>query len=152
YFYAGDLASKIVAASDAGGGFLKMPYLAAQPSGWRGPLCAPYRGHRVVEMPPNGQGLIVLIALRILEGYDLASLFRRDLAAAEHLILEALKLSFADAERYIGDPGFATVDVEQLLFDAFIASRRSLIRMDRANPTPTAGALGGNTTYFTVVD
>jgi gamma-glutamyltranspeptidase / glutathione hydrolase len=90
--------------------------------------------------------------LRILEGYDLASLFRRDLATAEHLILEALKLSFADAERYIGDPGFAAVDVEQLLSDAFIASRRSLIRMDRAIPTPTAGALGGNTTYFTVVD
>jgi gamma-glutamyltranspeptidase / glutathione hydrolase len=152
YFYAGDLASKIVAASDAGGGFLKMPDLAAQRSEWMDPISATYRGHRVVEMPPNGQGLIVLIALRILEGYDLASLFRRDLAAAEHLILEALKLSFADAERYIGDPGFATVDVEQLLFDAFIASRRSLIRMDRANPTPTAGALGGNTTYFTVVD
>jgi gamma-glutamyltranspeptidase / glutathione hydrolase len=152
YFYAGDLASKIVAASDAGGGFLKMPDLAAQRSEWMDPISATYRGHRVVEMPPNGQGLIVLIALRILEGYDLASLFRRDLAAAEHLILEALKLSFADAERYIGDPGFATVDVEQLLSDAFIASRRSLIRMDRANPTPTAGALGGNTTYFTVVD
>jgi gamma-glutamyltranspeptidase/glutathione hydrolase len=152
YFYAGDLASKIVAASDAGGGFLKMPDLAAQRSEWMDPISATYRGHRVVEMPPNGQGLIVLIALRILEGYDLASLFRRDLAAAEHLILEALKLSFADAERNIGDPGFATVDVEQLLSDAFIASRRSLIRMDRANPTPTAGALGGNTTYFTVVD
>jgi gamma-glutamyltranspeptidase/glutathione hydrolase len=152
YFYAGELAGKIVAASDAGGGFLKMPDLAAQRSEWMDPISATYRGHRVVEMPPNGQGLIVLMALRILEGYDLASLFRRDLATAEHLILEALKLSFADAERYIGDPGFATVDVEQLLSDGFIASRRSLIRMDRAIPTPTAGALGGNTTYFTVVD
>jgi gamma-glutamyltranspeptidase / glutathione hydrolase len=152
YFYAGDLARKIVAASDAGGGYLKMPDFAAQRSEWADPISANYRGLRVVEMPPNGQGLIVLMALRILEGYDLASLFRRDLATAEHLILEALKLSFADAERYIADPNFAAVDVEELLSDAFIASRRSLIRMDRANPTPTAGVLGGNTTYFTVVD
>jgi gamma-glutamyltranspeptidase / glutathione hydrolase len=152
YFYAGDLACKIVAASDAGGGCLKMSDLAAQCSEWMDPISATYRGHRVVEMPPNGQGLIVLMALRILEGYDLTSLFRSDLATAEHLILEALKLSFADAERYIGDPRFGTVDVEQLLSDAFIASRRSLIRMDRAMPTPTAGTLTGNTTYFTVVD
>jgi gamma-glutamyltranspeptidase / glutathione hydrolase len=57
------------------------------------------RGHRVVEMPPNGQGLIVLMTLRILEGYDLARIFRSDIATLAHLILEALKLSFADAER-----------------------------------------------------
>ena len=72
YFYAGDLARKIVAASDAGGGYLKMPDFAAQHSEWMDPISATYRGHRVVEMPPNGQGLIVLMALRILEGYDLA--------------------------------------------------------------------------------
>jgi gamma-glutamyltranspeptidase / glutathione hydrolase len=50
-------------------------------------------------MPPNGQGLIVLMTLRILEGYDLARIFRSDIATLAHLILEALKLSFADAER-----------------------------------------------------
>jgi gamma-glutamyltranspeptidase/glutathione hydrolase len=80
-------------------------------------------------MPPNGQGLIVLMTLRILEGYDLAALFRND----------------------VGDPRFGHVDVEQLLSDAFITSRRGLIRMDRAIPAPTAGGLHGNTTYFTVV-
>jgi gamma-glutamyltranspeptidase/glutathione hydrolase len=103
-------------------------------------------------MPPNGQGLVVLMALRILEGYDMAGLFRSDLAAAEHLVLEALKLGFADAERYIGDPRFGRVQVEQLLSDSFIAARRSLVRMDQAMPTPTAGQLRGDTTYFTVVD
>ena len=102
-------------------------------------------------MPPNGQGLIVLMTSRILEGYDLAAIFRSDIAAAERL-LEAVKLSFADAERYIGDPHFGQIDVEQLLSDDFIASRRSLIRMDCAIPAPTTGALHGNTTYFTVVD
>ncbi len=152
FYYTGDLARKIVAASDAGGGHLKLPDLAGQHSEWMEPISAAYRGHRIVEMPPNGQGLIVLMALRILEGYDLAGIFRSDIAMAEHLILEALKLSFADAERYIGDPRFGQVDVEQLLSDAFIASRRGLIRKDRAMPTPVAGTLRGNTTYFTVVD
>ena len=152
YYYAGELARKIVAASDAGGGYLKLPDLAGQHSEWMDPISATYRGHRVVEMPPNGQGLIVLMALRILEGYDLAGIFRSDIAEAEHLILEALKLSFADADRYIGDPRFDQVQVERLLSDAFIASRRGLIRMDKAMPSAAAGHLSGNTTYFTVVD
>jgi gamma-glutamyltranspeptidase/glutathione hydrolase len=152
YYYAGDLARKIVAASDAGGGYLSLPDLAGQHSEWTDPIAATYRGHRIVEMPPNGQGLIVLMALRILEGYDLAGIFRSDMATAEHLILEALKLSFADAECYIGDPRFGRVHVEQLLSDAFIAPRRDLICMDSAIATPTAGALCGETTYFTVVD
>jgi gamma-glutamyltranspeptidase/glutathione hydrolase len=152
FYYTGDLARKIVAASNVGGGYLELHDLEAQHSEWTDPISATYRGHRIVEMTPNGQGLIVLMSLRVLEGYDLAGIFRSDIATAEHLILEALKLSFADAERYIGDPRFSQVDVEQLLSDAFIASRRSLIRMDCAIPSPTAGALHGNTTYFTVVD
>jgi gamma-glutamyltranspeptidase / glutathione hydrolase len=116
------------------------------------PVSTLYRGYRVIEMPPNGQGLIVLMTLRILEGYDIGGIFRNDLAAAEHLILEALKLSFADAERYIGDPRFGEVDVEQLLSNDFVASRRGKIRMDKAVPAPAAGRLQGDTTYFTVVD
>lgn len=152
YYYLGDLARKIVAASDAGGGYVKLPDLAAQHSEWMDPIWATYRGYRVAEMPPNGQGLIVLMALRILEGYDIARIFSGDLAAAEHLILEALKLSFADAEQYIGDPRFGQAHVEELLSDAFIASRRALIRADKAIPAVTAGRLRGDTTYFTVVD
>ncbi len=152
YYYLGDLARQIVAASDAGGGYLTLPDLAAQHAEWTDPISAAYRGYRVLEMPPNGQGLIVLMALRILEGYDIAGIFDRDLAAAKHLILEALKLAFADADRYIGDPRFGAVPVDELLSDAFIASRRALIRLDKAIPDARAGQLRGNTTYFTVVD
>ena len=152
YYYSGELARKIVAASDSGGGYLKLPDLASQRSEWMDPVSTLYRGYRVIEMPPNGQGLIVLMTLRILEGYDIGGIFRNDLAAAEHLILEALKLSFADAERYIGDPRFGEVDVEQLLSNDFIASRRGKIRIDEAVSTPAAGQLRGDTTYFTVVD
>jgi gamma-glutamyltranspeptidase / glutathione hydrolase len=152
YYYSGELARKIVQSSNAGGGYLQLSDLASQRSEWMDPVSTIYRGSRIVEMPPNGQGLIVLMALRILEGYDIAGIFRSDLAAAEHLVLEVLKLSFADAERYIGDPRFGHVDVEKLLSDDFIASRRSKIRMDVAVPAPAAGQLRGDTTYFTVVD
>lgn len=152
YFYEGDIAHKIVRASEAGGGHLSLGDLTAQHAEWIEPIAATYRGHRIVEMPPNGQGLSVLIILRILEGYDLAGIFSRDIALANHLILEAIKLSFADADRYVGDPRFGAINVEQLLSDSFIASRRRLIQMDRALSTPCAGSLHGNTTYFTVVD
>ena len=152
HFYEGELARKIVAASVAGGGHLTLSDLAAQRSEWIEPISTTYRGRRVVEMPPNGQGLIVLLALRILEGFDVAGLFQTDPAAAEHVVLEALKLSFADAEHCIGDPRFGVIEVEKLLSDAFITSRRCLIRMGKALPNPTAGRIPGDTTYFTFVD
>jgi gamma-glutamyltranspeptidase/glutathione hydrolase len=151
-FYQGELAQKIVAASDAGGGYLKASDLAAQRCEWVEPISAGYRGHRVMEMPPNGQGLIVLLALRILAGFDIGAISQSDPAVVEHLILESIKLSFADAERYVGDPRFHEVDVDGLLSEAFIASRRERIQLDKALPAPTAGSLRGNTTYFTLVD
>ena len=123
HFYEGELAKRIVAASDAGGGHLKLSDLAAQRSEWVEPISATYRGRRVVEMPPNGQGLIALEALRVLEGFDVADHFQSDPAVAFHIILEALKLSFADAERYVGDPRLDQIEVQNFLSDAFIASR-----------------------------
>jgi gamma-glutamyltranspeptidase / glutathione hydrolase len=116
------------------------------------PISVDYRGHRVMEMPPNGQGLIVLLTLRILTEFDVTALSQSDPALLEHLILESLKLSFADAERYIGDPHFHEVEVEGLLSEPFTASRRELIQLDKALTAPTAGSLRGDTTYFTIVD
>ena len=151
-FYGGEFAQKIVAASDAGDGYLTASDLAAQHCEWVEPISVDYRGHRVMEMPPNGQGLIVLLALRILAGFDIAALSQSDPAIVEHLILESLKLSFADALRYVGDPHFHEVEVERLLSKPFIASRRELIQLDKALAVPTAGSLRGDTTYFTIVD
>jgi gamma-glutamyltranspeptidase / glutathione hydrolase len=151
-FYEGELARKIVAASDADGDYLTAADLAAQRSEWVEPISAEYRGYRVMEMPPNGQGLIVLLALRILAGFDIAALSQSDPALGEHLILESLKLSFADAEHYIGDPEFHGVEIEELLSEDFIALRRERIQLDKAMPAPDAGTLRGDTTYFTIVD
>lgn len=151
-FYEGELAQKIVAASDAGGGYLAASDLAAQHCEWVEPISVDYRGYRVTEMPPNGQGLIVLLALRILAGFNIAALSQSDPALVDHLILESPKLSFADAERHVGDPHFHKVDVETLLSEAFTASRRDRIHLDKASAAPTAGSLRGDTTYFTIVD
>ena len=141
-FYEGELARKIIAASDAGGGYLTAADLAAQHSQWVEPISAEYRGYRVMEMPPNGQGLIVLLALRILAGFGVSALWQSDPGVVEHLILEALKLSFADAERYVGDPDFHEFDALELLSEEFIASRRERIQFDKAMPAPRAGSLG----------
>jgi gamma-glutamyltranspeptidase/glutathione hydrolase len=85
-FYEGELARQIVAASDAGGGYLTASDLAAQHCEWVEPISADYRGYRVMEMPPNGQGIIVLLALRILAGFDIAALSRTNPALVEHLL------------------------------------------------------------------
>jgi gamma-glutamyltranspeptidase/glutathione hydrolase len=151
-FYEGDLARRIMAASDAGGGYLAASDLSAQRCEWVEPISADYHGYRVMEMPPNGQGIIVLLALRILAGFDVAALSRSNPAAVEHLIIESLKLGFADAERYIGDPHFRELDVEELLSDDFIAARRDCIQLDKALTAPTAGSLRGDTTFFTIID
>jgi gamma-glutamyltranspeptidase / glutathione hydrolase len=151
-FYEGDLARKIVAASEAGGGCLAASDLAAQHCEWVEPISADYHGYRVMEMPPNGQGIIVLLALRILAGFDVATLLQTDPAVVEHLILESLKLGFADAERYVGDPHFHEVEIEALLSESFIDSRRERIQLNRTLAAPTAGSLRGDTTYFTIVD
>ena len=76
-FYEGEFAQKIVAASDAGGGYLTTSDLAAQHCEWVEPIAVDYRDHRVMEMPPNGQGLIVLLALQILAGFDIAALSQK---------------------------------------------------------------------------
>jgi gamma-glutamyltranspeptidase / glutathione hydrolase len=151
-FYEGELARQIVAASDAGGGYLTASDLAAQHCEWVEPISADYRGYRVMEMPPNGQGIIVLLALRILAGFDIAALSRTNPALVEHLVLESLKLGFADATHYIGDPHFHEVEVEGLLSEKFIASRRELIHLDKALAAPPTGSLRGDTTYFTIID
>jgi gamma-glutamyltranspeptidase / glutathione hydrolase len=151
-FYEGELARQIVAASDAGGGYLTASDLSAQHCEWVEPISADYRGYRVMEMPPNGQGIVVLLALRILAGFDIGALSRTNPALVEHLVLESLKLGFADATHYIGDPQFHEVEVEELLYEKYIASRRELIDLDKALAAPTAGGVRGDTTFFTIVD
>ena len=108
---------------------------------------------RVWECPPNGQGLTALLALNLLEGFDLAAL---DPLAPErlHLEIEAMRLAFADARWYIADPQFTNVPIHQLLSKDYAAERRKLINrkratLDQRRGTPVASS---DTVYFNVVD
>ncbi len=114
------------------------------------PISVNYRGHTIWEIPPNGQGLTALIALGILEGFDIAST-PRDTAEAYHLQIEAMKLAFADAFRYIGDPEHADVPVKQLLDSAYHTERRKLIGDTARYPEPGAFPQGG-TVYLCATD
>jgi gamma-glutamyltranspeptidase/glutathione hydrolase len=127
--------------------------LAAHVSTWEEPVATTYRGIRVWECPPNGQGLAALIALNLLEGFDLASM--PPLSPQRlHLVIEALRLAFADAAWYIADPAFNPAPLEMLLSKDYANQRRCLIdpgraSMDQQHGLPTTGS---DTVYFSVVD
>jgi gamma-glutamyltranspeptidase/glutathione hydrolase len=152
-FYKGEVARAIVDYCQKNGGFLTMRDFAEHRSEWVEPISTTYRGYTVYQCPPNGQGLTALIALNILEGFDLARMSERpDLYY--HTMIEAMKLAFADRNRYIADPEFARVPVAALLSKEYAATRRKLINPDRAIESPLPGkvASGSDTTYFTVID
>ena len=152
-FYRGEVARAMVGYFQKNGGFITMEDLAEQHSEWVKPISTNYRGYTVYECPPNGQGLTALLALNILEGFDLASLKQRP-ELYYHTLIEAVKLAFADRNRYIADPRFASVPVDELLSKEYAARRRGLIRPDKAMESPAPGEFEhrGDTTYFTVVD
>jgi gamma-glutamyltranspeptidase/glutathione hydrolase len=132
-FYRGALAGRMVDFSQRTGGFLAAEDLARHTSAWEEPVAVGYRGYEVWEMPPNGQGLAALLALRLLEGYDLGAL-PRDSVESFHLQIEAMKLAFADAQRYVGDPEHEAVPVRGLLSPAYAATRRALIGETAGEP------------------
>jgi gamma-glutamyltranspeptidase/glutathione hydrolase len=151
-FYRGEIARAIVATSRALGGLLAEEDLAGHTSTWVEPIHTTYRGLRVHECPPNGQGITALMALNILSGYDLGAL---DFASPEafHLKMEAIKLAMTDAARYVADPALAQVPVAGLLDPAYAAERRALISPDRAIAAPAPGLpRGGDTVYITAAD
>lgn len=134
-FYEGALAAAIDAFAAQTGGLLTAADLAAHTSTWVAPISISYRGYDVWELPPNGQGLAALAALNILEGYDFAAI-PRESTARYHLQIEAMKLAFADAYRYIADPDRTAVPVADLLSKAYAAERRALITEEAGVPAP----------------
>jgi gamma-glutamyltranspeptidase/glutathione hydrolase len=153
-FYEGPIAAAIEASVRGSGGYLGREDLAATRCEWVEPVSTTYRGTRVFELPPNGQGIAVLQMLNILEGFDVPAL---DFGSALHLhlLIEAKKLAFEDRAKFYADPKFAAVPVEQLVSKDYAAARRALIDPRRAAPAPvhgepTAGA--GDTVYLAAAD
>jgi gamma-glutamyltranspeptidase/glutathione hydrolase len=150
-FYRGELAEKIAAHSAANGGAMTREDLAAHSLDWCGTISQDYRGLTVHEIPPNGQGIVCLVALGILSNFDVASL-PVDSADSLHLQLEAVKLAFADAYRYVADPKFMQLEPAQLLDPAYLKSRAKLIDMKRAQDFGHGAPPSGGTVYLAAAD
>ncbi|HWG99350.1 MAG TPA: gamma-glutamyltransferase family protein [Pilimelia sp.] len=146
--YAGDLAARLDAFARRTGGLLTAADLAAHAGEWVDPVAVDYRGHRVWELPPNGQGLAALIALGILDGLELSGL-----PAGErlHRQIEAVKLGFADAHAYVADPAHRPVPVDALLDPGYLAARRELVG-ERAGTPPAGEPARGGTVYLCTAD
>jgi gamma-glutamyltranspeptidase/glutathione hydrolase len=152
-FYQGSIADAIIAVLQASGSVMTPDDLAAHTSTHEDPIFTDYRGIRVWECPPNGQGLAALLALNILEAYPLAEM---DALSPErfHLMIEAMRLAFADARHYVADPAFHPAPLQELLSKNYAGHRRRLIDPDKANPELRYGVPFGSsdTVYFSVVD
>src|SRR3984893_5219482 len=149
-FYRGELAAKLDAHSTANGGVMRASDLAAHRADWVGTISGAYRGYTVHEIPPNGQGIVALIALGILEQFDMSSL-PVDSADSVHLQIEALKLAFADAQAYVADIDHMSTRPEDLLDKEYLKQRAALIDPTQAKPA-SAGTPKGGTVYLTAAD
>jgi gamma-glutamyltranspeptidase/glutathione hydrolase len=151
-FYQGEIAEAIAAVISKAGGCMTVGDLAVHTSTWEAPISTTYRGLRLWECPPNGQGITALIALNILEGFDLPA----DQLSPDrlHLEIEALHLAFADTCWYVADPSAVPVPVEELLSKDYAALRRKLVDPKRATLDQHRGspAGGSDTVYLSVVD
>jgi gamma-glutamyltranspeptidase/glutathione hydrolase len=150
-FYEGDIAHALQKFSADNGGSLTVADLARYQPEWVEPIAKSYRGYTVHEIPPNGQGIAALMALGILSHFDLPSL-PVDGAASQHLQIEAMKLAFADVYRYVAEPRSMDLSPDQMLDDAYLASRARLIDPRRAQNFAAGNPVKGGTIYLTAAD
>lgn len=123
-FYTGEIAKRIDAESRKYGGYLRYEDLAAYRAKWVEPIRVDYRGYQVCEIPPNGQGIVALMALNILKEFDFTE---KESALTYHRQLEAMKMAFADAFHYVTDPDHMELDYHRLLDPAYGALRAAEI-------------------------
>ena len=150
-FYRGEIGRTIVDAVRQVGGVMTAEDLAAHRSTWDEPVSMAYRGARLWECPPNSQGIAALLALGVLDGLSLSE---PDDAQRWHLLIEAMRVAFADARRWVSDPRAAEVSMKALLARDYLTERRALIVPDRATLDLRYGAPAhrGGTVYHCAVD
>ncbi len=158
-FYEGEIARKIVQRLNSLDWPVTEADLAYQHSDWVEPISTTYKGHRIYELPPNGQGMAALEMLNILEGFDLKAA-GHNTADYLHLFVEAKRLAFADLGAWLADPERASLPVATLISKDYARRRRERIDPARAAESVDSGVQGpvhwiegvGDTVYFTVVD
>ncbi|MFT5117761.1 MAG: gamma-glutamyltranspeptidase/glutathione hydrolase [Kiritimatiellia bacterium] len=147
-FYRGELADKIDAFSRQTGGILRKEDLAGYQTEWVDPISVNYRGYDIWEIPPNGQGMVALMALNILKGFDFS---QRDCARTLHRQIEAMKLAYTDGQAFITQPDCMTVSVDALLSGEYAEQRRALISEQALTPEVGKPNSGG-TVYLATAD
>ncbi len=147
-FYRGDIARRLDARSQADGGYLRLTDLQNYRPHWVEPISVNYRGYDVWEIPPSGQGLIALMTLQILQGFEFD---HRDSQQTWHRQIEALKLAYSDGLHYITDPQYMRVAVADLLSTGYAQKRRELIGEQALAPTPGEPHSSG-TVYLATAD
>jgi gamma-glutamyltranspeptidase / glutathione hydrolase len=151
-FYRGEIARQIVQFSQENGGFFTLDDFANHTTEWVEPIGTDYRGYTILELPPNGQGITALIALNILEGFDLPAMAYGS-APYYHLLIEATKQAFADRDQYVADPTFADLPIVGLLSKEYAKARRQEIDRQHAGDYAAGSPLPfGNTVYVSCVD
>src|SRR6056297_356176 len=162
-FYKGEIAKKIDAymkkhapkylkGNKEEAGFLSYEDLASHQSEWVEPISTSYRGHKLWELPPNGQGTAALQILNILENFNIAEM---GFSSKEHIhtFTEAKKLAFEDRAKFYADPDFADIPIEKLISKDYGKKRAEMINPEWAARSYHAGKIEkGNTIYLTVAD
>ncbi|RJR35531.1 MAG: gamma-glutamyltransferase family protein [Desulfobacteraceae bacterium] len=151
YIYEGEFAQRLSDHVQRYGGWITPSDMAAHFSTWDDPIFADYRGIRLYECPPNGQGLAAVIALNLAAGFDLGSMPATERV---HVMIECMRLAFADALQWVCDPRVADIPLSLLVSEAYAKRRRLLIDPLRAMARVSHGALvqGSDTVYLCAAD
>jgi len=147
-FYRGELAERILDFSKSTGGYFTRDDLADFKPVWVDPISVNYKGYDIHEIPPNGQGIVALMALNVLKDDNLGE-YSSEKAA--HLSIEAIKSAFADAKEYVADPGYMKIDYNSLIASEYGKARRKNILENAENPFPGKPE-GGGTVYLAAAD
>ncbi len=150
-FYGGEIAHAIEKFSTANGGSLTAQDFAHYRAEWVTPISQNYRGYTLHEIPPNGQGIAALIALGILDHFDVASL-PVDGVDSQHLQIEAMKLAFADVYKFVAEPSSMVVTAAQMLDASYLATRAKRIDMKKAQDFQAGNPVKGGTIYLSAAD
>ena len=145
--YRGALAEALARFSGDTGGLITLEDLKAHAPEWVAPLSTEYKGLTVWELPPNGQGVAALLALNLLEGFDL----RPEDPVSYHVQIEAMRLALADTYRFVADPRHMELDPKAFLSKAYAAERRRLIG-EKALPRVLPGLRPEGTVYLAAAD
>ncbi len=150
-FYCGDIAKKIVADCQAHGGAMEMADFTHHKATWVKPISIEYRGYTIHELPPNGQGISALVALGILNHFDLAAMGEKS-ADSIHVQIEAMKLAFADTYSFVSDLNTMPFDYKLMLDRNYLKKRYESIDMYKASTFLAGNPVSSDTVYLTTAD